>query len=52
MMGGLCNDDSGVGAYATSPEDYDRFAFLQYDKCMYPQWHGNMYFKIEKIYPK
>jgi len=27
MMGGLCNDDSGVGAYATRPEDYDQFAF-------------------------
>lgn len=27
IMGGLENDDSGVGAYATSPEDYDKFAF-------------------------
>jgi arginine kinase len=27
MMGGLCNDDSSVGAYATSPEDYDKFSF-------------------------
>ena len=27
MMGGLCNDDSGVGAYATRPEDYDVFSF-------------------------
>ena len=27
MMGGLCNEDSGVGVYATSPEDYDKFAF-------------------------
>ena len=28
MMGGLCNDDSGVGAYATRPEDYDEFGFV------------------------
>ena len=28
VMGGLCNDDSGVGAYATRPEDYDTFSFL------------------------
>ena len=27
MMGGLCNDDSSVGAYATRPEDYDVFSF-------------------------
>ena len=27
MMGGLENDDSSVGAYATRPEDYDAFAF-------------------------
>ena len=27
-MGGLCNDDSGVGAYATRPQDYDTFSFL------------------------
>jgi creatine kinase len=27
MMGGLENDDSSVGAYATRPEDYDEFAF-------------------------
>lgn len=27
MMGGLCNDDSSVGAYATRPEDYDIFSF-------------------------
>ena len=27
MMGGLVNEDSGVGAYATRPEDYDAFAF-------------------------
>jgi creatine kinase len=26
-MGGLCNDDSSVGAYATRPEDYDIFSF-------------------------
>lgn len=28
MMGGLSNDDSSVGVYATSPEDYDTFAFF------------------------
>jgi len=28
MMGGLCNEDSGVGAYATRPEDYDQFSFF------------------------
>jgi len=27
-MGGLENDDSGVGAYATRPEDYDQFSFI------------------------
>ena len=27
MMGGLCKDDSGVGVYATRPEDYDQFGF-------------------------
>ena len=27
MMGGLENDDSSVGAYATRPEDYDQFGF-------------------------
>ena len=27
MLGGLTNDDSSVGAYATSPEDYDKFSF-------------------------
>ena len=27
MMGGLCNDDSSMGAYATRPEDYDVFSF-------------------------
>ena len=27
IMGGLENDDSSVGAYATRPEDYDRFSF-------------------------
>ena len=26
-MGGLANDDSSVGAYATRPEDYDNFSF-------------------------
>ena len=28
VMGGLANDDSSVGAYATRPEDYDVFAFF------------------------
>ena len=28
LMGGLCNEDSGVGAYATRPEDYDNFSFF------------------------
>jgi creatine kinase len=27
MMGGLENDDSSVGAYATRPEDYDQYGF-------------------------
>jgi len=27
MMGGLCNEDSGVGVYATKPEDYDDLGF-------------------------
>lgn len=27
IMGGLENEDSGVGCYATRPEDYDVFAF-------------------------
>ena len=27
MMGGLANDDSSVGAYASHPSDYDTFAF-------------------------
>ena len=27
MMGGLCNEDSSVGVYATRPEDYDEFDF-------------------------
>ncbi|CAK82767.1 unnamed protein product (macronuclear) [Paramecium tetraurelia] len=27
MMGGLSNDDSSVGVYATRPEDYDVFSF-------------------------
>lgn len=28
MMGGLVNDDSSVGVYATRPEDYDEYAFF------------------------
>ena len=27
-MGGLANDDSSMGAYATRPEDYDVFSFF------------------------
>lgn len=26
MLGGLCNEDSSVGVYATSPKDYERFS--------------------------
>lgn len=26
MLGGLCNEDSSVGVYATSPQDYERFS--------------------------
>ena len=28
IMGGLCNEDSSVGAYATRPEDYDVSSFF------------------------
>ena len=38
MMGGLENDDSGVGVYATSPEDYDTFAF--YLEPLIRDYHG------------
>ena len=38
MMGGLANDDSGVGAYATSPEDYDRFSFFL--EPLIREYHG------------
>ena len=38
MMGGLENDDSGVGAYATSPEDYDKFSF--YLEPLIREYHG------------
>ena len=38
MMGGLCNDDSGVGAYATRPEDYDVFSF--YLEPLIRSYHG------------
>ena len=37
-MGGLENDDSGVGAYATKPEDYDSFAF--YLEPLIRAYHG------------
>ena len=37
-MGGLCNDDSGVGAYATRPEDYDVFSF--YLEPLIRAYHG------------
>lgn len=30
-MGGLENEDSGVGVYATRPEDYDKFSFFMKD---------------------
>ena len=38
MMGGLCNRDSGVGAYATRPEDYDVFSF--YLEPLIREYHG------------
>ena len=38
MMGGLENDDSGVGAYATRPEDYDAFSF--YLEPLIRSYHG------------
>lgn len=38
MLGGLCNDDSSVGAYATRPEDYDIFSF--YLEPLIRAYHG------------
>ena len=38
IMGGLENDDSGVGAYATSPQDYDTFAFFL--EPLIREYHG------------
>lgn len=38
MMGGLENDDSSVGAYATRPEDYDIFGF--YLEPLIRDYHG------------
>ncbi len=38
MLGGLCNEDSGVGAYATRPEDYDNFGF--YLEPLIRTYHG------------
>jgi arginine kinase len=38
MMGGLENDDSSVGAYATRPEDYDQFSF--YLEPLIRTYHG------------
>ncbi len=38
MMGGLCNNDSSVGVYATRPEDYDNFAF--YLEPLIREYHG------------
>jgi hypothetical protein len=38
MMGGLENNDSSVGAYATSPKDYDEFAF--YLEPLIRDYHG------------
>jgi hypothetical protein len=38
MMGGLENDDSSVGAYATRPEDYDEFSF--YLEPLIRDYHG------------
>ena len=38
MMGGLCNDDSSVGVYATNPGDYDSFSF--YLEPLIRTYHG------------
>ena len=38
MLGGLENDDSSVGAYATRPEDYDIFSF--YLELLIRAYHG------------
>ena len=38
MMGGLENDDSGVGLYATRPEDYDQLSF--YLQAVIRAYHG------------
>ena len=38
MMGGLSNDDSGIGVYATRPEDYDIFDF--YLEPLIREYHG------------
>jgi arginine kinase len=38
MMGGLENNDSSVGVYATRPEDYDTFAF--YLETLIRDYHG------------
>lgn len=38
MMGGLCNNDSSVGVYATRPQDYDNFAF--YLEPLIREYHG------------
>ena len=38
MMGGLENNDSSVGAYATRPEDYDAYSF--YLEPLIRTYHG------------
>ena len=38
MMGGLENDDSSVGAYATRPDDYDKYSF--YLEPLIREYHG------------
>jgi len=38
MMGGLENDDSSVGVYATRPEDYDQYSF--YLEPLIREYHG------------
>lgn len=38
MVGGLSNEDSNVGVYATSPEDYERFA--PYLEPIIREYHG------------
>ena len=38
MIGGLANDDASCGAYATRPEDYERFSMLL--EPLLREYHG------------